>query len=247
MGLIGTPPSQYSQFAISYFREQARVWYSSWSPEEKVRNSDWNRFKSTLLTRFRPVDQARTARIQLSTIRQTSSVAAYNTAFITVIQYIHDMSVADQLHHYMSGLKDQVVEKLITIDFDSLDASMNCAVRIDALTYAHRRTAPSGSNNHGQRNTYANRHGNNRPAVQVNNVHAVADGTTSDEDAAPATVNVVRIGKLTPEQRTKLMREGRCFRCREPGHMSNMCPRNTQSSGPPPSKPSVAIAKPKNL
>ena len=81
MGMIGTPSNQYSQFAISYLREQARVWYSSWSAEEKVRNSDWYQFKETLLMRFRPVDAARTARIQLTTLKQTNSVASYNTAF----------------------------------------------------------------------------------------------------------------------------------------------------------------------
>jgi hypothetical protein len=32
------------------------------------------------------------------------------------------------------------------------------------------------------------------------------------------------MGKLTDEERTKLMKEGRCFRCRKLGHMSRACP-----------------------
>ena len=32
--------------------------------------------------------------------------------------------------------------------------------------------------------------------------------------------------KLTPEERTQLAKEGRCFRCRLQGHMARDCPKN---------------------
>lgn len=41
--------------------------------------------------------------------------------------------------------------------------------------------------------------------------------------------------KLTAEEREKCMREGRCFRCRETGHMSNKCP-NANKTTPTPQK-----------
>ena len=34
--------------------------------------------------------------------------------------------------------------------------------------------------------------------------------------------------KLTPEERKQYMAEGRCFRCRQQGHMARECPKNTQ-------------------
>jgi hypothetical protein len=44
------------------------------------------------------------------------------------------------------------------------------------------------------------------------------DPNAMDIDAVRTT------GKLTDEEHTKLMKEGRCFRCRKLGHMSRVCP-----------------------
>ena len=38
-------------------------------------------------------------------------------------------------------------------------------------------------------------------------------------------VDNVRLGPLTDEERKKLSAEGRCFRCRQLGHMSRTCPK----------------------
>ena len=45
--------------------------------------------------------------------------------------------------------------------------------------------------------------------------------------------NYTTIPKLTPEEREKCIREGRCFKCREKGHNSNNCQKfknNTSST-----------------
>ena len=36
---------------------------------------------------------------------------------------------------------------------------------------------------------------------------------------------------ITDEERTKLLVEGRCFRCKEKGHLSRACPQKTSGSG----------------
>jgi hypothetical protein len=38
--------------------------------------------------------------------------------------------------------------------------------------------------------------------------------------------------KMTPEERRKLMEEGRCFRCKKAGHVSSACPDKDKGSGP---------------
>ena len=47
--------------------------------------------------------------------------------------------------------------------------------------------------------------------------------TKKDPDAMD--VDNVRLGPLTDEERKKLSAEGRCFRCRQLGHMSRTCPK----------------------
>ena len=37
--------------------------------------------------------------------------------------------------------------------------------------------------------------------------------------------NAMDVDRLTVEERTKLMKEGRCFRCKLQGHLSRDCPR----------------------
>ena len=48
--------------------------------------------------------------------------------------------------------------------------------------------------------------------------------TPMEVDSATGTTN---FKKLTPEERTQLAKEGRCFRCRLQGHMARDCPKNT--------------------
>jgi Zinc knuckle len=37
-------------------------------------------------------------------------------------------------------------------------------------------------------------------------------------------LNVMDVDRLTVEERNKLMKEGRCFKCRNTGHQANKCP-----------------------
>src|SRR5271156_3767832 len=39
--------------------------------------------------------------------------------------------------------------------------------------------------------------------------------------------NTMDISALTPEERTRLMKIGRCFRCRKTGHLAKDCPDHT--------------------
>lgn len=237
MMLIGTEPQKYVPFTITYLREQARVWWSSMSMEDKIANQDFEQFKQTFLAKYRPVDQARTARAKLKTLKQTTSVAAYNNEFSNVIQLIHDMSLADKLDKYFDGLKQPVLERLPVLEtFTSVADAMNAANSIDTRIYK-----PSGHGfNRGnfQRGGYNGGYGqqrsSNKPSVQVNNVQAQdSNEYEQDEDKSTSgySVNAVRFTKLTDEQRLVLRREGRCFKCRNVGHLSRDCPtRNDRGS-----------------
>jgi hypothetical protein len=52
------------------------------------------------------------------------------------------------------------------------------------------------------------------------------DPNTMDVDAIRTT------GKLSDEEHTRLMKEGRCFRCKKLGHMSRACPEKGKGKSP---------------
>ena len=56
--------------------------------------------------------------------------------------------------------------------------------------------------------------------------------TNSNPNIVPMDVDTTTTSnfkKLTPEERTQLAKEGRCFRCQLQGHMACSCPKNTNS------------------
>ena len=61
-----------------------------------------------------------------------------------------------------------------------------------------------------------------QPRAQPN--HSNSGVVPMEVDSATGVTN---FKKLTPEERTQLTKEGRCFRCRLQGHMARDCPKNT--------------------
>ncbi len=240
MLLTRIPPNAYVTFAATYMRDQARIWWSSMSQEDKIKNQDFYVFRKTLLEKYRPVNQQRTARTQLKTLKQLNSVTSYNNAFSNVIQLINDMSLADKLDNYLNGLKVQIQEKLITEEFTSLSDAMNAAARIDTLLYS-KRNGNSFNPNYGNNNGFnKQKHGNQQAAAEVNNVQTWSMGPTENNgnqgsfspmNEVNATINSAKLTQLTSEQRDQLKREGRCFKCRQYGHMVTTCPTNVNRTG----------------
>ena len=61
-------------------------------------------------------------------------------------------------------------------------------------------------------------------------------------------VDAIKTGRLSDEERAKLLKEGRCFRCKKMGHMSRNCPDKKDSKGKGTDKPcssSGQFTKPK--
>ena len=59
-----------------------------------------------------------------------------------------------------------------------------------------------------------------------------------DVDAAEMEADAIRtrFKKLTPEERSRLAKEGKCFYCKKPGHMARGCPSRPKQNFPPRSK-----------
>jgi hypothetical protein len=72
--------------------------------------------------------------------------------------------------------------------------------------------------------------------AKINRAVEQTRGSSSGKDKAPQKKfyfpqrerdpNAMDVDRLTTEERDKLLKEGKCFRCRRTGHQANECPEN---------------------
>ena len=92
------------RFGVAYLDQGTALrWYQT-LPEPKP--ATWDAFVRALRARFRPVEASMVARVSLGRLRQgeRNSVSAYTNAFQNLMAQIVEMSVTDQVFHYVSGL-----------------------------------------------------------------------------------------------------------------------------------------------
>ena len=142
----------------------------------------------------------RQARDRLRHLLQTKSVARYTTEFRSLILQIPDASAAEQLDKFIAGFKPIFRREVEMRKPDTLLEAMRLADRADQHIY---------------RNT--------------------ASGVTRPQGPAPSSPVPMDIGaidtrgykaplaRVTPQERDRLAREDRCFRCRAKGHRASAC------------------------
>lgn len=92
------------RFSVAYLDQgTALKWYQS-LPEPKP--ATWSAFVAALRARFSPVEASMVARVSLGRLRQgeRNSVSAYTNAYQNLMTQIADMTVTDQVFHYVTGL-----------------------------------------------------------------------------------------------------------------------------------------------
>jgi hypothetical protein len=98
-------------YASSYLSGKAHGWWKSTQEERRSSGQQittWVAMKEELLERFHPIEAATLARMALDKMTQKGSVQSYAEYFYKQMNYIKDMSVADQLHHFTRGLKSAI-------------------------------------------------------------------------------------------------------------------------------------------
>jgi Retrotransposon gag protein/Zinc knuckle len=151
-----------------------------------------------LAKRFSPLNKVKFARDKLSRWRQLRDIPPYNTDFLKIILDIPQIGLDEQIDRYARGLKSYIWSELCTTDYNSLEALMRVAERVESAK--GNRFNPSQQNN-----------GPFRPGPVDMELNAT-----------------VAVQKLTPEEREKCMKEGLCLRCREKGHMARECPKTAK-------------------
>lgn len=223
----------------------------------------WAGFKSLFLSRFRPLDASRAARANLMQLKQTGSVQDYTNRFLKELQLIDGMDTESQLAMYTRGLKHHVAIEIEKANMTDLSQAMNLAARIDMLTYRSNRTQTGPNRGWNGSRGWSQPTSNSSYGSVPMELGALLNDSESNQDGSVTvsrdTLNALfsrmnrggrqnrgngyRVPGLSKDEYQRLSREGKCFRCKQPGHMARDCPstpshQHSALSMLPPTQPS---------
>jgi Retrotransposon gag protein len=168
------------------------------------------------------------------------SVAEYISRFATHSQHtkFDNQSLAA---YFYNGLCSTIKDELVTKEWSTLRDLQTIATRLDARfrerKFEKEQEAKAGSRGNPTTNNPPRRDNGtflptkppqfwpppprttHTPANPPATAHPAADGST------PMEIDSLRTRRLSPEEKERCMREGRCFRCKEHGHRGQDCPR----------------------
>lgn len=190
----------------------------------------WGEFCTALTAMFQDTNPVEHARDRLAALEQRTSVRQYATLFRNTAIEIPDISNDELKDRFLRGLKAAVKQEVRMRQPATFDEAVQVAERYDSLRYG---TTGSGSGTKHHSHFFGNK-AHEGPAPM--DLGAVTDarqrwGSSNNSRASgnqPSSSGSGLSGKLTPELRQKLIREGRCFYCRETGHRALACPKRKQ-------------------
>lgn len=208
------PAADWVPFAATLLRGRASTWWRI--TKETALNSGrtpiktWDHFAAALRQQFRPVNTAKTARDRLVNLRQTRSVQDYAYHFRSIIIDIPGMTEDEKIDRFVRGLKDRIRQEVDLREPGTLDKAISLADRYDAMLFR----ASKNDREFRPARSYA-------PKATAAAPAAPADPDAMDIDSLQQT----RRAPLTDDERDRLRRTGRCFHCRQHGHIKANCPK----------------------
>lgn len=207
------------KLAAASLRGAALTWWRAQMLSKKeLAPSTWDAFADSITAAFQPINPIQAARDKLDNLKQTTSVAAYAHAFRNLALRIPDLSDADKLQRFIHGLKLNTQREIKIRAPSTFEDAVNMADRYDSIVYDQQRQA---------------RRAADPPRRRFDNN---AGGSTRSElaaiNASDTKPTTQRYTKLTPELRQQLLKEGKCFYCRQSGHTANSCPAKSSKTFP---------------
>jgi hypothetical protein len=207
-------------FVMSFLNDkEAEKWKETYrtaiiTDEGEIKYPTFKEFITTFTTYFQPINQALVANNQIVTIRQGKRTVEEYLAEFRLLSSLAGMTAdtpADNLHlinYFKRGLNPFIARKIALSEHvpTTIVDWADRAVRYDT-NYRLENANKQGYKNTG---SFWNNGGNNNSRSNNNNGNR-RDPYAMDVDA------------MTTEERTSLMKQGKCFKCKQPGHLARDC------------------------
>jgi len=203
--------------ATGLLRGAALAW---WRCAERAPNTPitWEDFRARMKETFQPINPVETARDRLARLRQTISVNAYAALFRNITLEIPGITDDEKKDRFIRGLKRRTQEDVRLRTPATFEQAVQLAVRYDSLL------RPTGWNSNSARDSHST--ANNGPTPMELGALSKVDYPNGKPPNGQHPNGRNRNGhpRLTDEMRQQLMKEGKCFYCRKPGHRATNCP-----------------------
>lgn len=183
-------------FAVSFFTDNALRWFLL-ARESGTIFSSWSELKSALHGAFGPCNSDELNRLNLFDIRQTDSLERYETEFSRLSLSVPELDELSRTLLFLRGLRSELRSEA------SREHPRTLAAAVRAARLAEQNLGLERRQNGGR----------------YDNAFRPENRLTSKSSG------LAKRRKLDDVERQKLSREGRCFYCREIGHMSRDCPK----------------------
>ena len=180
--------------------------------------------ETRLRAHFLPYGAEKIARTKLRLLKQTHTVQGYSTVFMQTVQHVPNMHVDDQIEAYVTGLKHGIYREVVLKDLRTLQEVMDFAVFVESRLQHRDHRDRIGFTPFAPRSSAAPSTSNNNSSSTPMDL-SVAAATSNAAEVDLNAMNGQVLKKLTDAERDQLRREGKCFRCRQRGHMSRDCPK----------------------
>ena len=187
-----------------------------------------------LRNHFLPYGIERVARSKLRQLKQTGTVASYSSIFMQTVVHLPKMDMDDKIEAFIEGLNNAIYREVVLKDFSNLQKAMDYAVFVESRLHHRgpRYGSNLSSNNYNFRFSTKSANTTLGPSTNTSSssvpMELTAVSSTTEIQSSESELNAMigPLKKLTDAEREQLRREGKCFRCRNRGHLSRDCPKS---------------------
>ena len=182
-------------------KTNAGVWAAEYLIEQDTaaQKDSYQEFLAKFKKEFSDCDPVQTALNMMGNLRQTGTAKEYIMAFRTIASRSGITTLAVTRNLFMKGLNPGLLKSMTQADTRGYKTMQEWYDLADALDEQFQELR------------------------RLRNEDKPKNTSSQGKGGSPQSKGDIKLNKLTPEERTRLLKEGRCFRCREKGHNAVNC------------------------